>query len=380
MRALCLLALPIAAFGQGVPLHVTLELIAPSLPDSTTVFVAGSLPQLGNWNPGAVRLTPRGDHVWRLNLVLDRTVSFEYKYTLGTWEREAADAAGAPTRNLAARPAADTTITTTVGRWTDRARQRVLNGQVTGTLRYHRGVAGAGVAARDVVVWLPPGYEQSGRTRYPVLYMLDGQNVFDPATSSFGTDWAVDEAADSLIRARAILPLIVVGVYNSPQRNAEYLPGSVARAHMEFMLRVVKPLVDSVYRTKRDAQSTYVGGSSAGGMAAFMLAWEHPDVFSRALAFSPAFQAPAGSELQFDYVPNVLHTSQPPRHVRFYVDVGGVGLEARLRPGVEAMVNALKSRGYREGLDVRLVRAPDAEHNELAWRARFPAALVWIMR
>ena len=374
------LAVPAIVAAQGSPVHVTIELVAPALSDSTAVYVAGSLPALGNWNPGAVRLAAQGNHRWRLSITLAQPMSFEYKFTLGTWEREAADSTGAAMRNLSARVAGDTTISTTVRRWTDRPRQRVLNGQVTGTLRYHRGLKGAGLPDRDVVVWLPPGYDASRTTRYAVLYMLDGQNVFDPATSSFGTDWAVDEAADSLIRAQVIPPLIVVGVNSSSNRMAEYVPGAAGIAHMNFMLHVVKPLIDSVYRTRRDARHTYVGGSSAGGMAAFMMAWEHPDAFTRALAFSPAFQAPAGSDLTLDYVATVRATARPPKGVRFYIDIGGIGLEDRLRPGVDAMLEALKAKGYRDGRDYRIVRDPAAEHFELAWRQRFPAALAWILR
>lgn len=214
----------------------------------------------------------------------------------------------------------------------------------------------------------------------PVLYMLDGQNLFDPATSSFGADWAVDEAADSLIRAGAIAPLIVVGMHSTRDRNAEYLPGPTAARHMRFVIDTVKALIDRTYRTRRDAASTFAGGSSAGGIAAFMLVWEHPEAFSRALAFSPAFQAPTGSSMQLDYVPRVRDEPRPPTGVRFYMDMGGVGLEDQLRPGAEHMLAALKARGYREGADVRYVHEPSAEHNELAWRRRFAAALVWILR
>lgn len=374
------LAVPYTVQAQGAPVHVTLALVAPTLPDTVAVYVAGGIPQLGNWNPGKVRLSPRGSHTWSVDITIDGPQSIEYKFTLGSWEREAADSTGAPLRNLVALVRGDTTIATTVRAWTSGTRARVLNGQVTGTLKYHRGIKGVGLADRDIVVWLPPGYEAGRGTRYPVLYMLDGQNVFDPATSSFGTDWAVDEAADSLIRARAIRPLIVVGVFNTPNRSAEYLPGATGTAYMEFMVHTVKPLIDATYRTRRDAKSTLVGGSSAGGIAAFMLVWEHPDVFSRALALSPAFQAPAGSRMTLDYVANVRATSRPPKGVRFYIDIGGVGLEEQLRPGVDAMLAALKAKGYRTGRDYLVVYDPGAEHFELAWRKRFPAALAWMAK
>ncbi len=92
---------------------------------------------------------------------------------------------------------------------------RVTEGQITGNVVYHQSIKGDGLQDRDLVVWLPPGYDTEPGQRYPVLYMHDGQNIFDPETSYAGVDWAIDEAVDGLIRAGTIEPMIVVGIYNS---------------------------------------------------------------------------------------------------------------------------------------------------------------------
>ena len=382
--ALCALASAAAAQTVEAPTivthRVTFEVVSPALPDSAAVFVAGSHPALGGWAPDRVRLSSRGGHLWRVTIKVASGSSLEYKYTLGSWEREAADSAGRAGANLVARITSDTTLRTTVPRWRTGARERKLDGQVTGTLRVHRMPEREGVPARDLTVWLPPGYDASPARRYPVLYMFDGQNVFDPATSSFGTDWAADEAADSLIRAGAIEPLIIVGMASTAQRNAEYLPGPRATAHMQQVIDEFKPFIDATYRTRPGRESTWIGGSSAGGIAAFMYVWERPDVFSRALAVSPAFQAPAGSGLALDYVATVRAAAQAPRDVRVYIDIGDVGLEDQLRPGVDRMLEALRAKGYRDEVELRFVPAPGAEHNELAWRRRLPAARVWLLR
>jgi enterochelin esterase-like enzyme len=380
---LAVLALAISAASsaaQPAVLRVTLEVTAPALPDSFAIYATGSHPALGNWNPAGFKLTSQGNHTWRGTFTLDRATSIEYKFTLGIWEREAADSTGAPFRNLNARVTSDTLLRTQVGNWTSGPRPRVLNGQITGTLKYHRNVSGEGLAARDLEVWLPPGYDANATGRYPVLYMFDGQNVFDPATSTLGIDWAVDEAADSLIKSRTVPAMIIVGMNSSAQRTQEYLPGPLTARHMAYVIGTVKPLIDATYRTRPEAASTWVGGASAGGIAAFMLVWERPDLFSRALAFSPAFQSPAGLGLNFDYLPNVRGTAQPPRGVRFYIDMGGVGLDEQLRPGTDSMLTLLRARGYRDEVDLRFVADPTAEHNELAWRRRFPAALAWLLR
>jgi len=375
IAALALLAHPVSA-----QIRVSLELVAPTLAESSSVYATGSHPALGNWNPAGLKLEHVAPHTWRATITLDRPTSIEYKFTLGSWDREAADSLGRPLANANARITRDTTLSATIRDWMSGPRPRALNGQVTGALKYHRQVQAEGLAARDLVVWLPPDYERAPDRRYPVLYMLDGQNIFDPATSSFGTDWAIDETVDSLIRGGTIPPLIVVGVNNTSARSAEYLPGgSLSAAHTSFVLRTVKPLIDATYRTRSEAASTWIGGSSAGGIAAFMLVWEHPDVFSRALAFSPAFQAPAGMSTQFDYIQAVKSTPNAPSDARLYIDIGGIGLEDQLRPGIDAMLVALRALGIRDESHLRFLSEPTAEHNELAWRRRFPAALVWLL-
>src|SRR6185436_4099224 len=128
---------------------------------------------------------PKGDHTWTKEISISRPLSIEYKYTLGSWEREGADANGSPLANFVADVRQDKTVKDVVLFWTKGGRQRVNHGQITGTVRYHRVLRGAGIQDRDLVVWLPPKYEADVTQRYPVIYMHDGQNIFDPTTSSF---------------------------------------------------------------------------------------------------------------------------------------------------------------------------------------------------
>ena len=199
--------------------------------------------------------------------------------------------------------------------------------------------------------------------------MHDGQNIFDPVTSSFGVDWSIDETADRLIKSHAIEPLIVVGIYNTPDRMQEYTPGDKGTAYMNFVVQKVKPLIDATYRTRPDRNHTIVGGSSAGGLISFMLVWEHPEVFSKAICMSPAFKF-----RDFDYVKVVRETKEK-RKAFFYIDNGGVGLEAQLQPGIDEMLAQLKANGYKEGEDFVFVRDPNAKHFEADWAKRFPNAL-----
>jgi len=369
------IALCLRVAAQSV-IHATFILTSPDLPSDTSVYITGSVEQLGTWNPGKVKMDSTGDHTWTKEISLMRPVSIEYKYTLGTWEREGADANGSPLANLVADVSQDQLIKDTVLFWTTGKRQRINHGQITGTVRYHRGLHGAGIQNRGLIVWLPPGYDAEKTRRYPVLYMHDGQNIFDPVTSAFGVDWSIDETADDLIRKKSIEPVIVVGIYNTSDRMKEYTPGEKGTAYMNFVVKTTRPFIDSTYRTKPDRKNTIVGGSSAGGIISFMLVWEHPDVFSKAICMSPAFQSlsPGG----WDYA-RVVQSSTSKKDVFFYIDNGAIGLDSQLQPGIDAMLTALKSKGYEKGKDFVFLRDPTAKHSESDWARRFPRALATVL-
>ena len=150
---------------------------------------------------------------------------------------------------------------------------------------------------REVIVYLPPGYDASKNKRYSVFYMHDGQNLFDGATSFIpGQEWRVDETAERLIAAGKIEPLIVVGVYNTKDRIDEYTPaadakyklGGKADLYGRMLVEELKPFIDSQYRTKHDARHTGLMGSSLGGLASLYLALKYPQVFGRAGVVSPS--------------------------------------------------------------------------------------------
>lgn len=167
---------------------------------------------------------------------------------------------------------------------------------VTGDVRIHTGFRSQALGnRRDVRVYLPPGYEQHPEQRYPVLYVQDGQNVFDSATAAFGVEWGLDETAESLIRQGKLPPMIIVAADNTPDRLAEYSPlpdpkhgGGRADAYGRFMVDELKPFVDSHYRTRPEREHTGVMGSSMGGLVSLYLGFKHPGVFGLVGALSPS--------------------------------------------------------------------------------------------
>lgn len=317
-------------------------------------------------------MQPTGNHTWTKTLQLEQPQSFEYKYTLGSWEREATDANAQALPNFNVNASTDTVLTNEVQYWLEKRPMAAETG-ITGTTKIHTNLPGNGIKRRDLIVWLPPGYETSNK-RYPVLYMHDGQNVFDPATSSFGKDWQIDETADSLIKAGAMQPAIIVGIYNTPDRSDEYTPGEKGNAYMDFVVNTAKPFIDKGYRTKRGRQHTFTGGSSAGGIISFMLAWEYPKVFSKAICMSPAFKIQ-----HIDYVKEVQQYTGKKKDLFFYIDNGGIEMEERLQPGIDEMLAALKEKGYKEGKDFIWIKDKQAKHFETAWAKRMPVALKYIL-
>lgn len=346
---------------------ITFILHAPTLSEKSNVFITGSTDELGNWNPGDVAMDFTGNSTWQVILEMNTPQPVEYKYTLGSWDKEAADSAGFPLKNFNVTINTDTIIKNEVSNWTN-GTKKVITGLVSGQVEYIRSVQGKALHERDLVIWLPPDYEKSEQ-RYPVLYMHDGQNIFDSRTSAFGVDWQADETADSLICSGEIPPLIIVGIYNTQDRGDEYLPGSTSEAYMNLIINNIKPLIDTKYRTLQGRENTYTGGSSAGGIISFMMVWEHPDVFSKALCFSPAFKID-----RIDYVSKVIGTERRD-NVYFYIYNGGLGTDIRLRPGVEEMLQALKQKGYKEGKDFYYDEDLSSEHFESAWAKHFPLAL-----
>lgn len=353
--------------------RVTFRVMPQVIPDSEAVYIAGNHPQLGLWRPDTVRLAQQADSSWSRTFEFHAGVRLEYKITRGSWQNEAVNAEGIVLPNAILEVTHDTTVTIEVATWKDFKHQ--VEGQITGTVAYHRQMPGEGIRPRDIVVWLPPSYANAPEKRYPVLYMHDGQNVFDPRTSYLGVDWQVDEVADSLIRAGEMEEIIIVGVNNSDDRRAEYSDTEKGRAYMKFLIEKLKPFIDATYRTQPERQNTAVMGSSMGGLISFLLAWHHPEVFSQAACLSPAFIPPFGTAVKM-----VENDDGPMKNIRLYLDNGGVALDSMLQAGCDQMLHALKQKGFSLGDNLYWFHDKHAEHSERAWAARVWRPLLFMFK
>lgn len=231
---------------------------------------------------------------------------------------------------------------------------------------------------RNLHIYLPPDYEQSPAARYPVLYLQDGQNVFDGTTSHVaGQEWEVDETAERLISEGLIEPLIIVAIdHAGPDRINEFTPtfdpardaGGQAHLYASMLIEEIKPLIDRMFRTDRSAAGTALGGSSLGGLVALVIGLDRPDVFGRLAVLSPSVWWDNRAVIQ-----QVKGLTAKPAQ-RIWLDVGTREGVAALRD-VRALKAALTQKGWRQRLDFRYYEAKGAAHSERAWRSRVAPVL-----
>jgi len=225
---------------------------------------------------------------------------------------------------------------------------------------------------RDLIVYLPPGYREQPQRHFPVLYLHDGQNLFDGSTSFIpGMDWHVGHTADKFIRTGAVQPLIIVGIYNLGKvRIDEYTPtkaprlgGGRADSYAKFLMQEVMPFIQQEYRAVSDARVTGMGGSSLGGLLSLYLGLKYPQSFGRLAALSPSVW----------WNQRVIHrfaTAAPvePRP-RIWLDIG-TNEGPRIVHDVEEFRDVLLQKGWQLGKNLHYQRVEGAGHNEAAWARR----------
>ena len=233
-----------------------------------------------------------------------------------------------------------------------------------------------------MLVYLPPGYRRFSLRRYPVLYLHDGQNVFDAATSFAGVEWGVDETAQRLIHRKLIEPLIIVAVANiGEERVHEYAPTpaviepkdhprkhsrGLARIYGRFLIEELKPFIDRKYRTKPEAEFTGLGGSSFGGLATLAIGIFYSEVFTRLIVMSPSIW---WDDYAIFRLVGIL--GEKPT-LKIWLDTGTA------EPGWELareLCKYLVDKGWHPGFVLAYLEVKGADHREAAWAARVEPAL-----
>jgi pimeloyl-ACP methyl ester carboxylesterase len=263
---------------------------------------------------------------------------------------------------------------------------------------------------RRVVVWLPSGYKAHG-PKYAVLYMHDGQNLFDKGTAGYGMEWEVDEHLDKLIRDKKVRPTIVIGIWNTPKRLQEYVPSKafnglpaayqkkvralyggdpLSDGYLKFLVRELKPMIDKRFNVKTDRANTAIMGSSMGALISLYAIDEYPNVFGAAgmmsthwpLVINPD-NTPVSDE-DYEVVSSAFERylapalPSPATH-KLYFDHGSETLDAvyaRYQQRVDAVV---ARRGYKQGVNWLTRSFPGQKHNEISWASRVDVPLQFLL-
>lgn len=385
LRILSALLVAVAP-AAGAQLTIRLPALPPGTPAGATVYVAGTF---NGWRPGAsgwaLAPTPGGGLALTLPDSVRGPVAF--KLTLGRWERVEVGPGGAdvPNRTVVVPAAGARTVTAAVAGW------RTGPGPARGSTRSPnvRVLADAFPAPalggpRRVWVYLPPGYARS-TARYPVLYVQDGQNVFDAATS-FSGEWGADEALDSIAAAGGPAAIVVAVDHGGAARVAEYTPWRSAdprlagsgrgNAYVRFLAGTLKPYVDAHFRTRPGPADTRVLGSSLGGLVSLYAALRYPATFGGAGVFSPSVWTARDSTVALARGAGRAARRAGVPAPRVYLvsgtDEGTAGSVGRDQGRVAAALRA----GGTTRVAARVV--PGGRHEEAFWRREFPAAYVWL--
>lgn len=237
--------------------------------------------------------------------------------------------------------------------------------------------------SRDILVYLPPNYANEPKRRYPVAYFHDGQNVFDGATSFIpNQEWRADETAEAMINAGLIEPIIIVAVANAgAARGDEFLPtrftfrgstiGGKADDYGRMLADEIKPEIDRRFRTRRDAASTAVIGSSFGGILSLHLGLSRPNTFGKIGVMSPSVWVDERVMIK-----RVSELKTRPK-LKVWLDIGSTEGPDAARD-TRDLRDALVAKGWRTGRDVLYFEEPRGEHNEAAWARRLPMVFKYL--
>lgn len=341
--------------------------------DERPVYLAG------NFNDWAVqdentRMTSIGHGRYSLDVFKHINFPVEYKYTRGGWDQVEMDEYGNPTDNH------------TVERPTDVIRDKVHFWQLNGQVNYPPYLPKIAVISdefeipqliktRRIAALLPHDYYETDK-RYPVLYLQDGQNLFDDH-APFGS-WEVDKKL-ALMQRRGLGDIIVIAIdHAEEERIKEYNPTGHAklgkgqgREYVRFLAETLKPYVDKQFRTKPDRLNTGIGGSSMGGLISIWAGFMYPEKFSKLMIFSPALWVSPNIHFHAMRFTMTLNS-------RVYVYAGGAESKNML-PNVERFREALLSQELTEpDLDIELSIDPEGQHTESRWGLEFPKAIEWL--
>lgn len=370
MRFFCIL-LTILSFG--VRAQVTFRII--SLPSNTpanpSLFAAGTF---NNWNPGDSNYVfSKVGNNYELTIPAS-SGNGQFKITQGSWATVEGTVTGAQVGNRSFTYSQNLIIDVTVNGWEGKTaltstalpNVKIVNDSfyIPQLNRYRR-----------VWIYLPNDYTTQPQKRYPVIYMHDGQNMFDVLTSYSG-EWGVDETLSAKQTSGDYGCIVVATDHGGATRLDEYSAyrntrygGGQGKPYASFIVQTLKPFIDSIYRTKPEREYTAIAGSSMGGLISFYMAVTYPEVFSKAGIFSPSFWF---SDSLYTYVDSIPMRDS----IKFYF-MSGTTESTDMIPDIDRMIKLLKSKGYPD-TELKFITHEDGQHSEWFWRREFGDCYDWL--
>jgi len=368
--------LTLLCFGVKSQVVFFIDSLPANTPDEDSIFMASSL---NGWQPHdntfLFQEAENGKYRLVVNAVKD---TFEYKICRGDWKKVEVLGDGRDVDNRIYFPDVDT-VRVKVHGWRDLMPKAKIKSTAGKNVRFMPTSIEMPELERrrTIVLYLPPNYFKSNY--FPVIYMQDGQNLFDDATA-FAGEWHVDEIMDSLYTYRGFAA-IVVGIYNggderlneySPWRNDSLGFGGDGDKYVDFVVKTLKPFIDEHYRTDPRAESTVIMGSSMGGLISLYTVLEHPKKFGKAAIFSPSMW----------FSPNVwefLSKVKPKGNQKMYFYGGEKeGENNEMVEALDSVKSVLKGRGFDVDNDLKFVTQPDGRHSEFYWSREFPEAVKFL--
>ncbi len=342
-------------------------------PENAKLYLAGNI---NNWNPGDANYAfTKNKNNYTLTLA-GATNALEFKITLGSWEQEETDKTGQSITNRTIKTEKDTVYIQVLG-W----KSLTASGEnVSSTMASNVSVLSDFFMpqlnrSRNIWVYTPPDYQSNPKKKYPVLYMHDGQNMFD-AKTSFSGEWSVDESLNTLFKA-GDQGAIVVGIDNGDaDRIAEYTPwanskygGGEGSKYIDFIVETLIPYINANYRTLNTRESTGIMGSSLGGLISFYGGIKFQNTFGKIGVFSPSFWFT-------DDIYTFAKTTGFKQNTRMFF-LAGAKEDSTLTSKVNEMHKLLRQKAFNAN-EIKIVVKEDGQHSEWFWKREFPAAYQWL--
>ncbi|MEM1099212.1 MAG: alpha/beta hydrolase-fold protein [Planctomycetota bacterium] len=351
-------------------------------PADQSLYISGDHNKLGSWEAAGLPLERAEDGTYRGSTELLTGIEREFKVTRGSWStvETTADEEEVDNRIFVAEPGKE--IKVAVERWIDNGETIPNRITTTGDIRLHERRFASVVdetKPRSLVVYLPPGYgdAENADTTYPVVYVHDGQNLFNEATTYAGIEWSLDETAEAMISTGQIKPVILVGVYNTENRDDEYGPRIADYA--AHLVETIKPFVEQTYRVQTNREANTIMGAGLGGRAALEAARLHPDAFGAVVALSPWIVSEDGDNVTDAWVSAGAKAAAWATDTRFMLDT----VDDPAHYGTETPAADLKlATDWLEAHDADVTHATlpagQGEHREASWGDRAGEALRWL--